>query len=381
MYSLQQFGYMIRDSVRISAFDEALRRAVKPGDVVVDIGAGTGIFALMACKYGARHVYAIEPNPLISLGPEMARLNGFADRITFIRDVSQRVTLPEKADIAIGDLRGRLPTFDFMVDTFRDARERLLKPDAIIIPQRDTVYATFFSDAAKYQFDVRSPWIDNLVGLRLDSVMNIITNTTMADPISKPDVLLTPQPWAILDYQNTHIDWVQEPLSWTVDSPLTVHFAAAWFDAQLFEDVGFSNAPGVPSPQVYQRTLMPLKQPIDLAAGERITLRISVRQFNDEYQLYWTTQVYAPGADAPRLTLQQTNFYAVPLYELKKRASSYVPRIRQQGRMVARALTLMQGEDSLGTIAGIIQAEYPAVFPDHGAALSFVASLSQQYSD
>ena len=65
MYSLAGYGKMIADKVRMDAYSQALRRAVKPGSVVVDIGAGTGICAMLACRFGARKVYAIEPDDAI----------------------------------------------------------------------------------------------------------------------------------------------------------------------------------------------------------------------------------------------------------------------------------------------------------------------------
>ena len=60
MYSIADYGAMIADDVRMGAFVRALRQAIKPGAVVIDIGTGTGIFALLACRFGARRVYAIE---------------------------------------------------------------------------------------------------------------------------------------------------------------------------------------------------------------------------------------------------------------------------------------------------------------------------------
>ena len=60
-----------------------MERAVTDGSVVLDIGTGTGIFAMLACRYGARKVYAIDPNGAIEVAREIARDNGFDDRIEF----------------------------------------------------------------------------------------------------------------------------------------------------------------------------------------------------------------------------------------------------------------------------------------------------------
>lgn len=52
----------------MSAYVAGLRQAVTPGCTVIDLGAGPGLFALLACQFGAGHVWAIEPDPSIHLG-------------------------------------------------------------------------------------------------------------------------------------------------------------------------------------------------------------------------------------------------------------------------------------------------------------------------
>src|SRR5262245_26248087 len=111
MYTISMYGFMIADNARMDAYVEALRRAVKPDSIVVDIGAGTGVFALLAGRFGARRVYAIEPADAIQVAREIAAANGYADRIEFIQKLSTEVTLPERADVIIYDLRGM---FTFM---------------------------------------------------------------------------------------------------------------------------------------------------------------------------------------------------------------------------------------------------------------------------
>jgi predicted RNA methylase len=51
---------MLDDRNRTAAYLEAIRDGVREGDVVVDIGTGTGVLAAAAAQAGARRVYAIE---------------------------------------------------------------------------------------------------------------------------------------------------------------------------------------------------------------------------------------------------------------------------------------------------------------------------------
>ncbi len=62
MYSIRQYGSMYLHASRMIAYSSALGRFINPNSVVLDIGTGTGIFALLACQYGAWHVYAVEPD-------------------------------------------------------------------------------------------------------------------------------------------------------------------------------------------------------------------------------------------------------------------------------------------------------------------------------
>ncbi len=132
MYSLHFYGQMIADAVRMDAYAEALRRAVKPDSVVLDLGCGPGLFALLACKLGARRVYAVEPDNAINIAREAAVANGFADRIEFFQSLSTEITLREPATIIISDLRGVLPWFQQHIPTIIDARERLLAPGGVL---------------------------------------------------------------------------------------------------------------------------------------------------------------------------------------------------------------------------------------------------------
>src|SRR5216684_6176512 len=105
-YDLSSYGRMIADRIRVDAYAKALRKVIRPGAVVVDIGTGPGIMAVLACQLGASRVYAIEPGEIIQVARTIAAANGCADKIEFFEEVSSRVTLPERADVILSDLRG-----------------------------------------------------------------------------------------------------------------------------------------------------------------------------------------------------------------------------------------------------------------------------------
>src|SRR5215468_7784267 len=157
MYSIEDYGAMIADEARMNPYLEALRRSVKSGCVVVDLGAGTGIFALFACRFGARRVYAVEPADAIKIAREIAAANGYADRIEFIQKLSTEITLPEQADVIISDLRGLLPFLGNHISSIRDARKRLLKPGGTLIPQRDEVWVGVVEAGGTYD-EYCQPW-------------------------------------------------------------------------------------------------------------------------------------------------------------------------------------------------------------------------------
>ena len=134
--------WCISDTVTMTAYRDAILGSVRPGDVVLDLGAGTGILSFMACEAGAARVYAVEPAAVIALVPRIAEDNGFGDRVICRKTESFAVELPEKADVMIASMLDSAGVFGTnMLKVVLDARSRLVKPGGIIVPQ--AVAATF----------------------------------------------------------------------------------------------------------------------------------------------------------------------------------------------------------------------------------------------
>ena len=265
-YSISGYGGMIADRPRMEAYVRALRQAVEPGSVVIDIGTGTGIFAMLACQFGARRVYAIEPDDAIQVAREIAAANGFADRIQFMQELSTKVVLPEQADVIVSDLRGVLPPFQHHIGSIADARERLLAPRGKLIPQRDTLWVAVTEAPETYRRHAQ-PWGENPYGLSMEGARRIVTNTWSKRRIKPEQILLAPQVWATLEYNSVTEPDVGAEIAWTVDRPGTADGLVVWFDATLAEGIQFSNAPGEPE-LIYGNAYFPLSQPVPLDTGD-----------------------------------------------------------------------------------------------------------------
>src|SRR3972149_406336 len=131
---LDYHSSMLLDSERLDAFRRAIQAVVKPGDIVLDIGCGTGILSLFACQAGAAHVYAVEQGQIIEIARHACRDNGFDDRVTFVEDWSSRIDVPRRADVLLSETIGNAAFDEGILGLVVDASKRLLVEGARMIP-------------------------------------------------------------------------------------------------------------------------------------------------------------------------------------------------------------------------------------------------------
>jgi len=312
MYSVHFYGQMLADAPRMDAYVAALRRTVKPDSVVMDLGSGPGVFALLACKFGAQRVYAVEPDSVIGLARDVAIANGFAKRIEFFESLSTEITLPEPADIIISDLRGVLPWFQQHLPSIKDARERLLAPGGVLIPQRDILWAAVVEAPDRYE-DLIGPWEDNNFELDLSAGTRLVTNSWRKTRF-KPEQLLTePVCWTTIDYYEVDSPDVKADIMWLAPRNGTAHGVAVWFDSELVDSIGFSNHPREPE-LIYGNGFFPFCEPVEIQEGDRVKLRLEARMVNGDYVWRWDTDVYSRDDEAhAKVSFKQSTFYGVPL--------------------------------------------------------------------
>ena len=88
---------MIRDRVRTEAFRRAIDSVVRRGDIVLDVGAGSGILSVFAAQAGAARVYAVERTTIAVLAQELAAANGVAETVRVIQGDVIGLDLPDRS--------------------------------------------------------------------------------------------------------------------------------------------------------------------------------------------------------------------------------------------------------------------------------------------
>ncbi len=379
LYSVTSYCDMITNQPRMPAYAEALRQAITPGCTVIDIGAGTGIFSLLACQYGAGRVTAIEPADAIRLLAETAAANGCAERIDIVQGLSTRHVPAAKADVIVSDLRGSLPLFEQHIATLVDARERLLAPGGQLIPQRDRLQVALVNHPEGYTA-CEEPWIRNRHGLDLRAGQRHAVNTWSKVNLQAEQLLSVAAELAVLDYRTLNDPNMTGRATLQAERDGTAHGLLLWFDAELAPGIGYSNAPGQPA-LVYGQSFFPFERPLALATGDRIETTVKASLVDGSYVWSWISRLFRGQASSPEQTFRQSSFLAQAISpeKLARRADSHIPVPSEAHAVDQLCLSLIDGRHSLGEIADILLQRFPQCFSDRTAALNHIAGLAGRY--
>jgi protein arginine N-methyltransferase 1 len=381
-YNVSDFGDMLSDPVRMTAYAQALREALAacPDAFVLDIGTGTGVMALLACRLGARRVYAVEPLDTIEVGRRAAADNGLAERIHFIQGLSTAISLPQPVDIVVSDLRGMLPLKAGHLEAITDARRRHLRPGGRLLPERDRLVAAPIRADRRHQALVQ-PWGASRWHLDLSAGRELATGQVLKHRASAGDLVAPPQTWTQLDYFVIENGPLVGSLNWTVETPATAHGIAMWFETVIASSIGFATGPADP-PTVYGQAFFPWPSAVTLEAGDRITADLRADPTGGEWLWRWTTTVTDPRG-TPRARFAQSTLAGLPLGldRLRRSADGYVPPPSMEAAIDHLVLGLLDGHHSLGEIAHRLVDRFPDHFSRWQDALTHVAGVAQRYHE
>ncbi|MFC1526597.1 50S ribosomal protein L11 methyltransferase [Candidatus Latescibacterota bacterium] len=295
---------MLADRRRVRAFADAVQRAVRPGDVVVDIGTGSGLLALVAARAGAAQVYAIDEGPIIEAAQETAVDNGLADRIVFLRGRSPEVEIEERADLVVGEILGSFGLDEDIRRVYADARARFLKQDGRLLPdQVDLVVAP--SDEG----EALANWPGDLArGLGLD--FTSLARRTQHVPTwlwARADRLLAPGSVAMsLQMGDQRTDPAHGVVAEVARRCGQLCGWVGWFVARWEGRVVYSTEPPIHGSS-WQNAYYPIGDPVPVQIGDRVA---GAFRFDDPF---WSWELEMQGGEPRRFG----EFDAVPVEDLR----------------------------------------------------------------
>jgi len=292
---------MICDRVRTDGFRRAIESVVHPGDVVLDVGAGTGILSLFAARAGAARVYAVERTTVAVLAQELAAANGVAEIVQVIHGDIMDIELPEHVDVIVSEWLGGFGIDEGMLVPVIAARDRWLKPGGAMIPRSVSAWAALVDD--RHLGETMGFLRENPYGLRLDGLVEMTVNEiiysgsfrhlTAGDRRSEPGRLWTTDA-DVIPLEQAEAPQEAETLLEVHDHG-TANALALWFSAELAPGTSLSVGPGDP-PTHWGMTTAPLRFPVELTPG--MVVRARVRTAPARPMGTWTRWAIAmPGAD------------------------------------------------------------------------------------
>ena len=270
---------MIRDRVRTEAFMHAIGSVVRPGDIVLDVGAGSGILSVFAARAGAARVYAVEQTSVAVLAQELAAANGVAEIVRVIHGDVMDVELPERVDVIVSEWLGGFGIDEGMLVPVIAARDRWLRPGGVMIPHSVTAWAALVHD--RYLEETVQFLRDNPYGLELDDLVEKTVNEisysggfrhlAASDSRSEPSRLWTTNV-GLIPLEQAQAPHEAETLLHVRDHG-TANALALWFSADLAPGISLSVGPGDP-PTHWGMTTAPLRRSVELTPDMVVGARV-----------------------------------------------------------------------------------------------------------
>lgn len=266
------FFQFVRNRVRNEAHAAAIQRAVRPGMRVLEIGTGTGLFAMMAARAGAAEVVTCDMNiAMADTAREIIARNGLADRVRVIgkhstklnaADIGGRadVLISEVVTVSLHDDRGR--------ETLQHAVEDLLEPGAPLIPSRATARIALAEDPNLHDFQMGAN-----AGFDL-SAFNRLAPPFYLTGASPRGLELRSAP-ADIFAENFRPPWPPSPLEGVATLTANggrVDGIVQWALLDLDDVIQYENRPGTEGELGWQPVFYPFDQPRALSPGARITV-------------------------------------------------------------------------------------------------------------
>lgn len=275
---------MLKDKVRTESYRNFMyqNKDLFQDKVVLDVGCGTGILSMFAANAGAKHVIAVDQSDIVYQAMDIVRENNLQEKITLLKGRIEDIDLPVKeVDIIISEWMGYFLLFESMLDSVLYARDKYLKPDGVVYPDKCNIKLAAIDDRDLH--DKHVAFWEDVYGFKMSCMKSDVVKEASVD-IVKPERIISDQV-IVKELDCCHcnikdLQFKQEfKLSMTTEGEITavVGYFDIHFDKHCNNKVMFSTGPKDTATH-WKQTVFLLEKSIPVKKGETVDGTIYCRK-------------------------------------------------------------------------------------------------------
>jgi len=284
--SYSHFGIheeMLKDKVRTNTYRKSIldNKHLFKNKIVLDVGCGTGILSMFASNAGAKHVFGVDCADIANSAKKIIIENGFEGKITIIKGKLEEIDLPvDKVDIIISEWMGYFLLYESMMDTVLVARDKWLKKDGLLFPDKARMHICGIQDA-EYRQQKLEFW-DDVYGYKMSCFKATVLAEPLVDIVPPTQIISSVETFMEVDLYTVKV----EDLDFTSTFQLEFkqrefcHALTAWFDVSFSKchvPVGFSTAPFTEYTH-WKQTVFYITEPLRVVQGQKLKGTITVKK-------------------------------------------------------------------------------------------------------
>ncbi|XP_065293408.1 histone-arginine methyltransferase CARMER isoform X8 [Dermacentor albipictus] len=265
--------------------------------VVLDVGAGSGILSFFAVQAGARKVFAVEASSMAKHAECLVYHNKVSDKVVVIPGKIEEITLPELVDVIVSEPMGYMLFNERMLETYLHAK-KWLKPQGKMFPTRGDLHIAPFSDTCLYMEQLNKAnfcedtmlhladrYQQSFHGVDLSSLREAAVKEYFRQPVVDTfdvRICLAKSLRHTVDFERateSDLHCIEIPLQFSLMQSGELHGLAFWFDvafAGSVQTVWLSTGPTQPLTHWYQVRCL-LESPLFVQRGQRLGGRVVLR--------------------------------------------------------------------------------------------------------
>ena len=266
----------VNDRHRNQAYRRALQALVTPETLVLEVGTGSGLFAMLAARAGASHVYTCEKDPQVAaIARANIEKNRLAGRITLFEcryeDLRVGEHLPRRADLLLHEFIASHFLVSKMASMLKQFRAELLSPEAHVLPDRLAAVGMLVGDTWPLD-SIRVP--ATVEGLDVTAI-NLLASAGISFPGPVPieQPLSTARTLAELDLNSEQgLPHASRLVEFRATADGCATGILQWMRNSFPDGSRYENRPELACS--WWPAFWPFQHPVPLAKGDALTIRV-----------------------------------------------------------------------------------------------------------